>query len=136
MSKSRAGTDKLKKTMLAALEQHLGIVTAAAKKAGISRGSHYLWMREDPDYRAAVEELDEVAMDFAESALFKQIEEGVPTSTQFYLKYRARKRGYVDRRELTGADGVPLVTTLDPTKLSTEAIREILAATENNGPEH
>lgn len=131
MGASKKTTAANKKRMLAALEKHLGIVTKAAREVGIDRVTHYTWVKTDPEYAAAVEDIDDVAIDFAESCLFQQMREGVPTSTVFYLKYRARKRGYVDRKEISGPNGSPLISTIDPSKLSTDAIREILNAHEN-----
>ena len=118
--------------MLKSLEKRLGIVTHAAKDAGISRSTHYEWMDSDSEYKSAVDALEDVALDFAEGCLFDQMKDGTPASTIFYLKYRARKRGYVDRKEITGADGAPLVKYIDPTKLSTDAIREYLNAADGD----
>jgi hypothetical protein len=70
-----------KSAMLEALEQSLGVVTSAAKKAGIGRTTHYLWMKEDDNYREAVEAIDSVALDFAESQLHKQIQNGNTAAT-------------------------------------------------------
>ena len=89
----------LKKAMIAALEKSLGIVTTACKTVGIDRGSHYNWMREDEEYRASVESIADLAIDFAESSLHKQIQDGNPTSTIFYLKTKGKKRGYIERQE-------------------------------------
>ena len=44
----------LKKAMIEALEQSLGIVTTACKKVGINRKTHYDWLKNDEDYAAAV----------------------------------------------------------------------------------
>lgn len=96
-----------KKAMVEALEKSLGVVTTACKSVGIARSTHYLWMTTDNEYKEAVEELSNVALDFAESQLHKQIQEGNPTSTIFYLKTKGKKRGYVERQEITGADGMP-----------------------------
>jgi hypothetical protein len=93
-----------KKAMLEALEKSLGVVTTAAKQAGISRKTHYQWLKEDDDYRQSVEELSDVALDFAESQLHKQIQNGEVTSTIFYLKTKGKKRGYIEKTEL-GIDG-------------------------------
>lgn len=123
-----ANTKQRKQRMLECLEKHLGIVTTAAKDAGIDRATHYRWMESDSEYKNAVDALEDVALDFAEQCLFDQMRDGTPASTIFYLKYRARKRGYVDRKELTGKDGEPLIRHVDPSKLSTETIREILNA--------
>jgi hypothetical protein len=89
-----------KEALLQALEKSLGIVTVACKEAGISRDTHYRWLKEDPDYKAAVESLADVAIDFAESQLFKQIKGGVPASTIFYLKTKGKKRGYIEGQEV------------------------------------
>jgi hypothetical protein len=92
--------DITKKAMLEALEKSLGVVTAACKSVDIARETHYRWMREDSDYKAAVEEIGDVAIDFAESQLHKQIKEGNSTATIFFLKTKGKKRGYVERQEI------------------------------------
>lgn len=83
--------------MLEALEKCLGIVSDAAKVAGIDRTTHYRWLNDDPEYKAAVEELDNVSLDFAESCLFKQMKEGNAASIIFFLKTKGRGRGYIER---------------------------------------
>jgi hypothetical protein len=98
-------TEQHKKAMLDALEKSLGVVTSAAKTVGIGRTTHYLWMDTDPEYKAAVEELSDVAIDFAESQLHKQIKEGNSTATIFFLKTKGKKRGYVERQELDVSSG-------------------------------
>ena len=98
-------TDITKKAMLEALEKSLGIVTSACKSVDISRETHYRWLREDADYKAAVESLSDVALDFAESQLHKQIKDGNSTATIFFLKTKGKKRGYVERQELDVSTG-------------------------------
>ena len=93
-------TDEAKRMLLAALEKHLGIVTPACKESGLSRTQHYKWLKEDKEYRQAVKELENVALDFAESALHQQIKKGNPLSTMFYLKCRAKKRGYIEQHDV------------------------------------
>ena len=93
--------------MLEALEKTLCIVTGSCKMVGISRNTHYRWLKEDPEYALAVEELEDVVLDFAESQLHVQIKEGSVPATIFLLKTRGKKRGYVERQEITGADGEP-----------------------------
>ena len=93
--------------MLEALEKTLGVVTSAAKMVGINRTTFYQWMETDMKYKAQVEEIGEVALDYAETQLHKQIGEGQPASTIFYLKTKGKKRGYVEKSELgfTDKDG-------------------------------
>jgi len=93
-------SDIHKKAMLDALEKSLGVVTSACKTVGVGRTTHYLWMQEDKEYKAAVDELSDVAIDFAESQLHKQIKEGNSTATIFFLKTKGKKRGYVERQEV------------------------------------
>ena len=93
-------TEQHKKAMLEALEKSLGVVTTACKSVGIGRTTHYMWLDEDPEYRAAVESISDIAVDFAESSLHKQIKDGNPTSTIFFLKTKGKKRGYVERQEI------------------------------------
>lgn len=96
--------DIRKKAMLEALEASLGVVTAAAKKVGIDRTTHYKWMENDPAYKEAVEGINDVALDFAESMLHEAIKQGKEVSTIFYLKTKGKKRGYIEKSEI-GLDG-------------------------------
>lgn len=91
------GTKHKKKAMLAALEKSLGVVTAACRQTGISRAWHYEQMHKDADYRAQVASLSEMALDFAESKLHKQIDDNNTAATIFYLKTKGKHRGYVER---------------------------------------
>ena len=85
-----------KKKLLEALEKSLGIVTRACKAAGITRTTFYRYVKDDKEFAAAVEELADVALDFAEEQLHAQILDGIPASTIFYLKTKGKKRGYGD----------------------------------------
>lgn len=93
-------TEQHKNAMLDALEKSLGVVTTACKSVGIGRTTHYLWLEQDAEYRKAVDELQNMTLDFAESQLHKQIKEGNTTATIFYLKTKGKKRGYVERQEI------------------------------------
>lgn len=116
----KAGSDKSdnKKRLLIALEKSFGVVTDACKAAKVCRDTFYRYCNDDPKFKAAVDAMEEVAIDFVESALYKQVKEGVPSSTIFFLKTKGRKRGYIERTEHTGADGQPLV----PAKITIEII--------------
>lgn len=104
-----------KKAMIEALIKSLGIVTTASKAAGIDRGTHYDWLQSDPEYKAAVEDINNVVLDFAESQLHKQILKGEVSSTIFFLKTKGKGRGYIERNEITGKDGEPLAPSYDIT---------------------
>ena len=102
-----------KKAMLEALTKSLGIVTTAAKLVKIDRKTHYEWLKTDPKYREAVDDLSEVALDFAESRLHGLIREGNPTSVIFFLKTKGRSRGYIERQELSVTDHSAFVVSKD-----------------------
>ena len=93
-------SDIHKKAMIEALEKTLGIVTPACEMVGISRQTHYRWLEEDPEYKANVQSMDDLALDFAETALHEQIKDGTPSSTMFYLKTKGKKRGFVEKQEV------------------------------------
>jgi hypothetical protein len=99
-----------KKILLDALEKSLGVVTLACKSAQLNRTTFYNYVNSDPEFAAAVKDVDNVALDFAESQLHKQIGAGVPSSTIFYLKTRGKERGYVETsiHEHSGPGGNPI----------------------------
>jgi hypothetical protein len=96
-----------KESLLKALEQSLGVVTVACKKADIPRSTYYKWLNEDEAFAIEVRDIENIALDFAESQLHTQIGDGNTTATIFYLKTKGKKRGYIERQEITGADGMP-----------------------------
>lgn len=97
-----------KAAMIEALKASFGVIARAAEQVGINRTTHYLWMEEDPEYKAAVADLKEYKKDFIESKLLKLINEGDVASTIFAAKTQLKDRGYIERTELTGADGAAL----------------------------
>lgn len=101
-------TEQHKKALLEALTKSLGIVTTACKQVGVGRTTYYQWMRDDADFKTAVLDVKEVALDFAESQLHKQIQEGNTTATIFFLKTQGKARGYVERQEIEVAEKKPL----------------------------
>lgn len=108
--------DSKKKEVVDALSDCYGIVTDACRKVGIPRSTYYSWLHSDPEFKAAVDDTQEEAIDFVEGKLFQKIngiymgkkEDGeeliyevAPSDTAiiFYLKTKGKKRGYVERVE-------------------------------------
>jgi hypothetical protein len=100
--------DSNKKEILESLESHKGIVTTACKSIGLARSTYYSWLENDPAFKIAVDEIQEVAIDFVESKLMEKIN-GVSTFTAqgdiyelppsdtaiiFFLKTKGKSRGY------------------------------------------
>ena len=125
-------TEQRKKDVLKALSETRGIITDACRKAQVSRTQFYTWQKTDKEFDEAVKEVTEEAIDFVEGKLFElingvtlgktdetgelQIYEQPPckVSTIFFLKTRAKHRGYIERQEVTGKDGANLVSIVVP----------------------
>lgn len=98
-----AKADKIehnKKRLLEALEKCLGVVTSACKMAGVSRTQFYKYCEDDLDFKIRVSEVQDIALDFAESKLLENIKEKKETSIIFYLKTKGKKRGYSEKLEI------------------------------------
>ena len=78
--------EHIKKALLNALEKSLGVVTKACKIAKVGRTTFYQYLKEDEEFAKQVKDIENIALDFAESQLHKQISEGNTTATIFLLK--------------------------------------------------
>jgi len=105
-------TEHSKKALVEALEKSLGVVTTACKKVGVGRTTYYDWYNNDLEFKKQVDELQNVALDFAESQLHKQISENNTAATIFYLKTKGKLRGYTDKSELDITSGGKALTEL------------------------
>jgi hypothetical protein len=92
----RKKTTHNKKLMIEAMKNTLGNVTSSVDLVGISRRTHYLWYNNDISYRKKIDEVIERDIDFAEAALRKRIQNGDTTAIIFYLKTKAKERGYIE----------------------------------------
>ena len=94
-----------KEAMLQALENSLGVVTVACKQSDTPRSTYYKWLKEDEQFAKDVKEIENIALDFAESQLHTQMKDGSTSATIFYLKTKGKKRGYIERSELDLTSG-------------------------------
>ena len=111
-------TEQHKKAIIEALEKSLGVVTTACKKVGIGRTQFYNWLKDDEEFAKEVDDIQNIALDFAESQLHKQIGDGSTSATIFFLKTKGKRRGYIEKSELdiTSGDKVinmPIITFVD-----------------------
>lgn len=115
-----------KKMLLAALEKSFGVVTTACQHTGIDRQTFYNYYNDDPAFAKKVDELKNVALDYAESHLFKNMQDGKEASVIFYLKTQGKGRGYIEKvqNEHTGSNGGPIqfADTIDLSKLSDQEL--------------
>jgi len=126
--------DNIKSQILEALEEYNGIVSSACASIGLARSTYYLWLKEDAEFAKQVDDITDVAIDFVESKLFEKIK-GVqvmgkedvydlpPSDTAiiFYLKTKGKKRGYVEKSEVTNHN---INYSIEPTAEEAKAIKE------------
>lgn len=66
---------------------------------GISRNTLYAWRRKSKVLDERMADVEESLIDFSESQLISQIQDGNITAIIFYLKTKGKDRGYVERVE-------------------------------------
>jgi hypothetical protein len=96
-------TNKIQQTknaLIESLKQTLGVVTSACKIVGVDRTTFYKYLNEDELFALQVKDIQDIAIDFAESKLYEQIKDNNTTATIFYLKTKGKSRGYVERQEI------------------------------------
>ena len=101
-----------KKAFLDTAKSNLGFISATCKSIGIAPNTFYKWMAEDPEFKAAYDEVYEDRREFVESSLYKQIKAGNTTATIFALK---SKFGWVEKQQLDiKADVNHKILSFDP----------------------
>lgn len=96
-----------KKMLIDAMEQCHGVVSDACKSVGISRVTYYEYYNKDAEFKQAIDEIENTVLDYVEGKLFGLIEKGDVASTLFYLKTKGKKRGYVERQEISATVNIP-----------------------------
>ena len=99
--------------MIEALREKHGNLSAAARFLGCSRNTISRYIDLYPTVKAVADEERETLIDFAENQLFKQVQDGNITAIIFTLKTIGKHRGYVERQEVTGADGGAVLVKWD-----------------------
>jgi len=72
---------------LAIMEHCDGSIAAATRKMGVSTSLPYLWMRQYPPFKEAIEEYRRMVINLAEEKLIEKIKAGDVSCIQFALKY-------------------------------------------------
>jgi len=72
-------TQIAKKQMLKALEKSLGVVTTALKATDLSRTNYYKWLKEDKEFKANVEEIENISKDFVKSKYYECVQDKIPS---------------------------------------------------------
>lgn len=97
---SRTRTQERKQAVIEALKKSLGIVTTACINAGIDRSTFYEWVKNDAEFAKAVDDIEDVTLDFVEGKLLQNVKDNDTQSILFYLKTKGKRRGYTERTEI------------------------------------
>lgn len=93
-----------RKAFVKLMRENFGNITKCCEIAGIVRKTYYNWRDSDPEFKEAVDGIDEYLLDFVEDSLYKLIRKGDKAATIFYLKTKGKHRGFVERQELANVD--------------------------------
>jgi len=99
--------------IIEALREKHGNLSAAARFLKCSRNTIARYIDTYPTVKAVADEERETLIDFAENQLFQQVKDGNITAIIFTLKTIGKSRGYVERQEVTGAEGGAVVVKWD-----------------------
>ena len=113
-----AYTDKDRERFIEILAKNVGNVAGACRAMNINRRTYYNWMDKHEDFKAIVEDITEGLIDDAESQLQSLIKDGNVAAVLFYLKTRAKSRGYIERSETditSKGDKIKININLDET---------------------
>lgn len=106
-----------------AISTSFGNLTAIGKRLGVHRVTVANYAKRWKSVAEAIEAEKELRKDLVEDKMFKRINEGSDTMIIFFAKTQMKDRGYVERQEITGAEGGPI----DVRSLSDEQLQAIIA---------
>jgi len=116
--------------IIKALQESNGLLTIAAKKAGIGYTTVCRYAHDFPSVHQAVFEAKERMLDFAEGKLYQKINDGYNTSISFYLKAQGKARGYRERQDRGNPEGESFRVEHD---LSDEQLSQIISSGRSRG---
>jgi len=105
--------------LVEALREADGNMATVAKVFNCHRSLIWQYVDRDEELRALTDELTETFIDEAESQLYKHIREGNVVACIFFLKTKARHRGYSERLELIPLRRQDIEVEIGPTAFDT-----------------
>jgi phage terminase large subunit len=100
-----------------------GNLSAVSRSVGRSRNWMYQYIEKHPDLWDTINEARETMLDNAESVLYQKVLAGSTPELLFFLKTQGKRRGYVERQEITGSNS-PDPQEAEPFRLPADAISE------------
>lgn len=98
--------------IIKALKETNGLVTLAARKIRCAPNTIYNRAKRVQSVQQAIDDSRAELCDLGELSLRKAVMEGEPWAVSLVLKTLGRTRGYVERQEITGADGQSIDITV------------------------
>lgn len=93
----KTNKDILKKKLIEAMAESLGVIKTACEMCKCSRQSYYDFMRDDKEFKKAIEMTKDASHDFVRSMLMENITKGKETSIIFYLK---TQMGWIEKTKM------------------------------------
>jgi len=91
--------------IIAALERTHGMIYLAAKELGCNPSTIYRRADKNKEIQSIIDSFRGQLVDKAELKLEQAVMNGEPWAVTLTLKSLGKNRGYVERQEITGADG-------------------------------
>lgn len=93
-------------------------VTKTCKAVGIERVTFYRWYENDAKFHQAVDDLENVRLDFAEDMLNIKMQQGDTAAIIYFLKTKGKHRGYIEKviQDVTVKAEQPLFGDYDESK--------------------
>jgi hypothetical protein len=101
------------KSIIDAVNSVNGMIYLAARKIGCNPQTIYNRMNKVPAIRRAVENARGELVDISEQKLRAAVINGEPWAVAMVLKTLGKSRGYVERQEVTGANGGAIIVDWD-----------------------
>lgn len=126
-------TDRAREAFLAKLAESCN-VALSCRAAGIGRSAAYAWRNDDPDFAAAWEEAEQTAADALEQEAWERATVDKSDRMLEILLKAHRPDKFVEKRLLGSdpANPLPAGPVIDASKLSAQALREVLAAVKSD----
>lgn len=113
--------DITKEAFIIAYRENFGNITISCQACGISRTMYQNWMKNDPEFRKALAEIEpeEIMLDWGEHKLMERITKGDTLATMFLLKTKGKRRGYIEKTEVQHEGDVVKAITVNVLKPGT-----------------
>ena len=94
--------------MIEAIQAAKGLKSVAARRLGCSWLTVHNYCRRHPTVQQAYDETRQQLVDLAEGKLIVEVNRGMWPAIKWVLATLGKDRGWVERKEVTGAEGGPV----------------------------